>query len=171
MFRIDSFEERNGEWFIRIACQFTDSEILFEETTCKSKRQAMNWFSGMATEFLQGQVDEFNKVIRFIKPAYFDKKTTPYMSLAHDWRMAYWKFTCEVVPELSTVFHQAGAYAAAILKSKIILETLIPSLVELGKVELNFILNDILKLAKDITETLYRMKQKDLTQLFNQKIA
>lgn len=74
MFKIEVFEKRGDYFFIKIACQYFQSEVITEELLCTSKTKAMTFFSGMATDFLQGQIDEFIKMVRYIKPHYFDKK-------------------------------------------------------------------------------------------------
>ena len=68
MFKIEVFEKRGDYFFIKIACQYFQSEVITEERLCTSKTKAMTFFSGMATDFLQGQIDEFNKMDRYIKP-------------------------------------------------------------------------------------------------------
>lgn len=167
MFKISHYEEREGKFFIEIQCQFIEKETLTFSSLCDTKTDARRFFSYVATEFLQGQIGEFTQIVLFIKPYYFDKNATPYMSLAHGWREAYWKFTYGLLPILSELYWQPGAYAEKVLKNKIFFEALVPTMVELGKVEMNFIKQDIFKCAEKITETLQLMKNDDLKQLLN----
>lgn len=167
MFKISHFEKRDGKQYIEIQCQFVKNEILTHSKHCDSGADAMRFFNFIATEFLQGQVGEFTKIILHIKPYYFDKNSTPYMSMGNAWRDAYWKFTYGLIPILSELYWQPGAYADKILKNEFLFEALIPSMTEIGKVEMNFIKQDIIKCAKSITETLHRMKTNDLKQLLN----
>lgn len=161
MFKIDKFTETNGKYFIEIHCQFIESEILIESKLCESKTEAMRFFNYIATEFLQGQIGEFTKIIDLIKPFYFDKSSVPFLIHEKDWRHSYYPFRVDLITLLSNCMIEPGLYARTVLKNEYLFRSLIPSLMDLGKSEMNSLVNDILYCANRIVATLNKMNAPD----------
>lgn len=158
MFKVTQFKEEAGQHFIEIQCQFIQSEILIQSKWCTSKMDAMRFFNYIATEFLQGQIGEFTKIIDLVKPFYFEKTSVPYLIFEKDWRHSYYPFKCDLLNILSNCINQPGAYAQTVLRNEYLFRNLIPSLVQLGKVEMTFIHEDIMKCAKEIVDVLNKMR-------------
>lgn len=158
MFKIEKYEERDGKYFIEVHCQFIQSEIIVESKLCESKTDAMRFFNYIATEFLQGQIGEFTKIIDVIKPFYFDKTSVPYLIHERDWRHSYFPFKIDLLNILSKCHNEPGTYAQTVIKNEYLFRKLIPSLVDLGKVEITFLCEDIFKCANEIVKVLIKMR-------------
>lgn len=158
MFKIDKFEAQDSSFFIEIHCQFIQSEILVQSKLCTSKLDAMRYFNYIATEFLQGQIGEFTKIIDLIKPFYFEKTSVPFLIYEKDWRHSYYPFKHDLLHILARCTFEPDTYAQTVLRNEYLFRKLIPSLVELGKVEMAFICEDIMKCAKEIVDVLNKMR-------------
>lgn len=157
MFKISKYSESDGIYSVSVQFKFIDHETIEVSGQFSNKKAAMQFFGEYAIEYLRGQIDEFTKVIKYIKPHYFDRSRVPFVYLGNAWRDSYHPYMYSVLMKLSDLYHRPGEYAQTVLHYHSTFKSLIPSMRELGSLECNYLFTEIMTTAGKVIELVQKI--------------